>query len=606
MGTHAVSSLLLNLHGKGRKFSAVVGVDQETGNAKASIAFYVLGDRNLLWESGVMHITDSAKVIDLDIAGFDRLGLLVTGADDGIDYDHADWCDAQLEFAETLTPAEVIGKQSATPYILTPRPSDVPHINSAKIFGVRAGNPFLFTVAATGKRPMTFEANNLPAGLTLDATTGQITGVPEQRGEYDVTLKAKNAFGDGERRLRIIVGDTICLTPPMGWNSWNCWACAVDDQKVRASADAMVASGLVDHGWTYINIDDCWETKPDATEEILRGEPRDGNGMINTNQKFPDMKALSDYVHGKGLKLGIYSGPGPKTCAGFTASYQYELQDARRYADWGIDYLKYDWCSYDAIAKDRSLPELTKPYHIMRAALDTVRRDIVYSFCQYGMGNVWEWGAEVGGNCWRTTGDITDTWASMSGIGFNQSGHELYAGRGHWNDPDMLVIGRVGWGPQLHSTHLTPDEQYTHISLWSLLSAPLLIGCELSKLDDFTLNLLTNDEVIAINQDPLGKQAHRVFNTNGTQVWAKELEDGSIAVGMFFVDDRDRKTPSDYFNWEMKEKVTITLHASDIGMTGKFKVRDLWRQQDMGTFEGDYQADVPYHGVKLLQVTEEK
>ena len=198
------------------------------------------------------------------------------------------------------------------------------------------------------------------------------------------------------------------------------------------------------------------------------------------------MKSLSNYVHSKGLKLGIYSGPGPLTCAGFTASYQYEQQDAQRYADWGIDYLKYDWCSYGNVAKDQSLPELKKPYLVMRAALDKVSRDIVYSLCQYGMGNVWEWGTEVGGNCWRTTGDITDTWTSMSKIGFNQAGHEKYAGAGHWNDPDMLVVGLVGWGPQLHPTHLTPDEQYTHISLWSLLSAPLLIGCDLSKLDDFT------------------------------------------------------------------------------------------------------------------------
>ncbi|HTK83204.1 MAG TPA: NPCBM/NEW2 domain-containing protein [Bacteroidota bacterium] len=606
VGTHAVSSFLLNLHSKGKRFSAAVGVDQETGNAKASIAFYVLGDKKILWESGVMHITDSAKVIDLDIAGVEQLGLLVTGTDDGIDYDHADWCNAKLEFTGTVTAGDVIAKQSKASYILTPRPSDAPHINSAKIFGVRPGNPFLYTVAATGKRPMTFDADKLPAGLTLDAPTGRITGVLNQRGEYNVTLKARNASGEGQQRLRISVGDTICLTPPMGWNSWNCWACAVDDQKVRVSADAMVASGLADHGWTYINIDDCWETKPDAKEENLKGEARDGAGMINTNKKFPDMKALSEYVHNKGLKLGIYSGPGPKTCAGFTASYQYETQDARRYADWGIDYLKYDWCSYDGIAKDRSLPELKKPYSVMRTALDTVRRDIVYSLCQYGMGNVWEWGAEVGGNCWRTTGDITDTWASMSAIGFKQTGHELYAGRGHWNDPDMLVVGLVGWGPQLHPTHLTPDEQYTHISLWSLLSAPLLIGCDLSKLDEFTLNLLTNDEVIAINQDPLGRQAHRVLNNDGTQIWAKELEDGSLAVGLFFVDDRERTTPSDYFNWEMKDKATMTLHASDLGFRGKFKVRDVWRQKDIGVFEGQYQADIPYHGVKLLLVTEEK
>jgi len=318
------------------------------------------------------------------------------------------------------------------------------------------------------------------------------------------------------------------------------------------------------------------------------------------------MKALADYVHGKGLKLGIYSGPGPLTCAGFTASYQYELQDAQRYADWGIDYLKYDWCSYSKIAKDRSLPELRKPYQVMREALNKVNRDIVYSLCQYGMGNVWEWGEEVGGNCWRTTGDITDTWSSMSGIGFNQAGHEKYAGPGHWNDPDMLVVGLVGWGVQLHPSNLTPDEQYTHISLWSLLCSPLLIGADMDRLDDFTLNLLTNDEVIEINQDPAGIQAHRIHNEAGKQVWTKEMEDGSKAVGLFYPDLSDRKEPANYFGWGEKKSVRITLKGTDLGISGKFKVRDVWRQKDLGLFENQFETEVPYHGVALLRVAGEK
>ena len=605
VGTHAVSTLLLKLDGKASRFSASVGVDQETGNNKASIEFFVVGDKKILWQSGVMHILDQAQDVDLDVSGIRQLGLLVTGSTDGIDYDHADWCDAKLELTSPRSASDLISNVPAEPYVLTPPPSDKPRINGAGVFGVRPGNPFLYSVAATGKRPVKFDAHNLPEGLTIDHATGQITGTVKKTGEYAVTLVATNDLGTAERKLSIKVGDQICLTPPMGWNSWNCWACAVDDQKVRASADAMVSSGLADHGWTYINIDDCWEIKPDATEDTLKGVARDENGMVNTNQKFPDMKKLADYVHGKGLKIGIYSGPGPLTCAGFTASYKYESQDAQRYGAWGIDYLKYDWCSYGDIAKDRSLPELKKPYTVMRSALDKVPRDIVYSLCQYGWGNVWEWGAEVGGNCWRTTGDITDTWASMSKIGFNQSGHELYAGPGHWNDPDMLVVGQVGWGPQLHPTHLTPDEQFSHISLWSLLSAPLLIGCDLSKLDKFTLGLLTNDEVIAINQDILGKQARRVSSIDGKQIWARELSDGSTAVGLFYVDDHERKEPADYFNWERKDKTTILLNAADIGITGRFSVRDVWRQKEMGVFERKFQAEVPYHGVVLLKVVKE-
>jgi alpha-galactosidase len=323
--------------------------------------------------------------------------------------------------------------------------------------------------------------------------------------------------------------------------------------------------------------------------------------MINSNKKFPDMSALSAYVHDKGLKLGIYSSPGTTTCAGYTASYGHEQQDAEQYARWGIDYLKYDWCSYGDIAPKPTLEDLKKPYTVMRTALDKVDRDIVYSLCQYGMGKVWEWGGEVGGNCWRTTGDISDSWGSMAANGFGEAGHEQYAKPGNWNDPDMLVVGDVGWGPNLHPTNLTPNEQYTHISLWCLLSAPLLIGCDLSKLDAFTLNLLTNDEVLAVNQDPLGIQASCISRKNGEEIWAKRLEDGSTAVGLFFTGE-DVKDPVKSFPWADKRSTTITIDGSVLGISGKFKVRDLWRQKDVGIFDKTFSADVPYHGVVLVRV----
>jgi alpha-galactosidase len=257
IGTHAVSTFLLNLNGKGKRFTASVGLDDEVPDGKGSIKFIILGDKKTLWESPIMKKGDKAMVCDADLSGIKLLGLLVTDGGDDIDYDHADWCNAKLELSEQRSPDELVVKNKVEPYILTPKPSDKPKINGAKVIGVRSGNPFLYTMAATGKRPMTFSVENLPGSLSLDEATGIITGKINKEGEYKVTIGAKNNVGNAKGELDIKVGDKICLTPPMGWNSWNCWACSVDDAKVRASADAMVSSGLINHGWTYINIDDC-------------------------------------------------------------------------------------------------------------------------------------------------------------------------------------------------------------------------------------------------------------------------------------------------------------------------------------------------------------
>jgi len=477
---------------------------------------------------------------------------------------------------------------------LTPASPPAPLIHGAKVFGVRPGSPFLFTVAATGDRPLTFSADNLPAGLVLDAGTGQITGTASQAGDYKVTFHAKNALGETQRPFLIKVGNTLALTPPMGWNSWNCFASAVSDVKIRAAADAMVKSGLINHGWTYVNIDDFWQVKPTAKDPTLLGPERDASGNIHPNPRFPDMKALAQYIHDKGLKAGLYSSPGAYTCGGCAASYQHEEQDARQYAAWGFDYLKYDWCSYGRIyQKAEGLDGMKKPYQVMAAALGKADRDIVYSFCQYGMGDVWKWGAETGGNSWRTTGDITDTWKSMIKNAARGDGIESYAGPGHWNDPDMLVVGKVGWGPQLHATHLTPDEQYTHISLWCLQAAPLLIGCDLTQLDPFTLGLLTNDEVIDVDQDPLGQAAHvvkpAVASDTPIRIWARQLEDGSTAVGIFNGGD----TPA-----------TGSVNWSDLNLTGSQTVRDLWRQKDLGKFDQKYDTQsIPSHGVVFVRIS---
>lgn len=467
-----------------------------------------------------------------------------------------------------------------TPYILTPPVKDSPQINGPYITSARPHHPFLFSIPATGKKPLKFEAEGLPDGLVLEQSSGIISGKVDKHGEYHVNIKVSNALGSDTRELMIKIGSDICLTPPMGWNSWNCWGLAVDQEKIEAAANAFVNEGLRDHGWTYVNIDDGWNMHKDAEPK------RDSLGRILPNEKFPDMKALGDAIHSLGLKMGIYSSPGSYTCGQYTGSYQFEQKDAHSYASWGVDYLKYDWCSYDQIARDTSLAERKKPYLVMKEALNQVNRDIVYSLCQYGMSKVWRWGAEVGGNLWRTTGDITDTWESLKEIGFSQIENQPFAGPGHWNDPDMLVVGWVGWGPNLHPTKLTPDEQYTHISLWCLLSAPLLLGCDLQQLDPFTLNLLTNDEVLAIDQDVLGYQAKQTLVEGDIQVWVKKLADGTSAIGIFNLGDT---TQGYYFDF------------AKAGLPSYLHLRNVWKNENLGSFVKGMGLKIPSHGVVLLR-----
>lgn len=481
---------------------------------------------------------------------------------------------AEIIFKENLS-GQSVTENMELPYILTPAVRKEPKINGARVFGVRPWSPFLFKVAATGEVPLKYSAKDLPEGLTIDSTNGLITGALKKKGEYLVNLTVKNVSGTATRKLKIMCGNTLSLTPPLGWNSWNCWGLSVSDEKIRQSAEAMKTSGLIDHGWTYINIDDGWEYMHDK------------DGKILTNSKFPNMYTLCSYVHSLGLKIGIYSSPGTKTCGGYEGSYTFEEKDAEAYAAWGIDYLKYDWCSYGNIAPNPTKAQLKHPYQVMKKAIRKVNRDIHYSLCQYGMGKVWEWGAEVDGNSWRTTGDIEDTWESLSGIGFSQGKCSLYSAPGRWNDPDMLVVGWVGWGPALHYSRLTPSEQYTHISLWSLLSSPLLIGCDLSQLDAFTLNLLTNDEVIAVNQDPLGKQATQAKANESYEVWVKDLEDGSKAIGLFNLTEKPLNVPVD---------------MKDIKLKGRWNMRDIWRQTDLGAVEQHFEMNVLPHGVMLIKV----
>lgn len=506
-------------------------------------------------------------------------------------------------------PSDEVKVPDYSGYILTPEAPHTPRINGAKIYGARPGSDFLYKVAATGDRPMTFSAENLPKGLKIDSGTGVITGKVKKAGTYNVTLKAANSLGEATREFRIVIGEKIALTPPMGWNSWNCWGNTVSHEKVMASAKAILESGLADYGWSYINIDDGWQG--------LRGGKENA---IQPNVKFPDMKGLVDSLHTMGFKVGIYSGPWVATYAAhigtqcdnadgtyewvkkglvnenyrmvdpsgeltreklwYSGKYSFAAQDARQWAEWGFDYLKYDWNPHDWYSMKEMHDELEK-----------CGRDIVYSLSNSALLPLADEYVKYA-NCWRTTGDIRDNWKSISGIGFGRnSSWAPYSGTGHWPDGDMMVIGNVGWGRKYHYTNLTPDEQYTHVTLWAMQASPLLIGCDMAVADKFTKSLLCNNEVIDINQDPLGYAATKIYGNSSYATYFKPLEDGSLAIAMFNLSETTQK---------------IGFKPRAIGIIGdKIIVRDVWRQKDVAEITNDrdrFDADVPPHGVVLVRV----
>ena len=429
-----------------------------------------------------------------------------------------------------------------------------------------SGGPESFTLIAAmmdghSERRVTYQVRL--AGDELHVTTTIRGGAPGP----DMVAHRAHA-GEGAYPARIappalhkVPANSLAKTPPMGWNSWNKFHGRVDDASVRGIADAMASDGMKAAGYLYVNIDDTWQ-----------GE-RDAAGNIRSNQKFPDMKALADYVHGKGLKLGIYSSPGPNTCAGYEGSYGHEAQDAKTWAAWGIDYVKYDWCGARNIYTDE---EMQAVYQKMGDALHAAGRPIVFSLCQYGRADVWKWGPEVGGNLWRTTGDISDRWPSMLGIFDKQVDLAPYAAPGHWNDPDMLEIGNGG---------MTDAEYRTHMSLWSILAAPLLAGNDLRDMPSPVLDILTNREVIAVDQDALGKQGRRLSQSGDQEIWIRNLSGGAKAVVLL-----NRGA----------DAARMTLKWSDAGVRGKPKVRDLWARQDVAAGGPEFSATVPSHGVVML------
>ena len=436
-------------------------------------------------------------------------------------------------------------------------------------------------MAFSGAKPLTVTADSLPLGLEYNPKTRNLTGFVAKVGTYTMTFKGSNAFGTTYASTRMVIGDTLARTPIMGWNSWNCWGMDVSAERVKQAAVAIKQSGLADYGFRYVNIDDGWQAGRNAIGEII------------PNDKFPNMRYLADTVHSLGLRIGLYSSPGPLTCNKLMGSYQHEAQDAATYSNWQIDFLKYDMCSYSQIMpRNPTRADEMKPYTLMGKLLRNQQRDIVFSLCQYGNAQVEQWGPQVKGSLWRTTGDIIDTWESVQTIIDLQYKTHPYAGPGRWNDPDMLVVGWLGWGSKLHKTRLTPSEQYYHISMWCMLSAPLILGCDLTKLDAFTKNLLTNREVIAIDQDELGRQATRTYADTSRypwaqeqfiEVWQKPLANGDVAIGIF--------------NRGAKE-ATYKLDLASLKLPPG-KVRDLWRQKDVAA---DAVVTIPRHGCALFRV----
>ncbi|MBL7817079.1 MAG: NPCBM/NEW2 domain-containing protein [Saprospiraceae bacterium] len=606
LGAQSPCVLVFLLDKHATRFSALVGAD-DAGNKDIALSFYVLGDGKVLFKSEKMRIGDTPVPIDIDLKGIKQLGLLVKDSVGGVGNKrtYCNWVNAKLEMIDNYQPEHV--KNTDEKYILTPPSVSAPKINSAKLFGATPNNPVLYTIAATGERPMVFSVKNLPKGLSIDTQTGIISGKIAQKGTYSTVLKAKNKFGEATKSLKIVIGDTIALTPPIGWNGWNSWAAQIDREKVIASADAMVKMGLRDHGWTYINIDDAWQGI--RTGDLTALQP---------NEKFPKFKEMVDYIHSLGLKAGLYSTPYIASYAGYVgassdfekggethdsiaknrrafnriAPYRFETNDARQMAIWGVDFLKYDW-RIDVNSTER-----------MSTALKQSGRDIVFSISNNApFEKVTDWARLT--NMYRTGPDIKDSWTSLFLTAFSLDKWSPYTGHGHWADPDMMILGNVTIGPEMHPTRLTPDEQYSHVSIFSLLAAPMLIGCPIEQLDAFTLNLLTNDEVIAINQDPLGKAARLVVEENGVQIWMKPLEDGSYAVGLFNTADYG-KTPESHFRWGTETPKLFTFDFAKIGLKGTFKLRDVWRQKDLGNFKDAFKTDIRHHGVVLLQMKKVK
>ena len=498
--------------------------------------------------------------------------------------------------------------------ILTPLPEKPPRINGPKIYGIRPGKKIIYRIPCQGERPLQFSVENLPEGMALDAEVGILSGiVPEEKGKYEMVITAKNDHGSIDREFTIVVGDKMALTPPTGWNHWGGHVITVSDKIVRTAVDVFMEEGLADVGFQYIGIDDCWmkfskemyENRPEYVVKKHKGYDfkslgavgpiRDEEGNIRTNDKFPDMKALTDYIHSKGLKAGIYSSPGPQTCQRMAGSYGHERADADQYARWGFDLLKYDLCSGGGPQKellervpDFEIQDFWKP---MSDYLLVQDRDILFNLCQYGRKEPWTWAPSIGIQSWRIGGDLNHNVNNyfQQALRISVDLRE-YSTPGHWNDPDFMYIHRLRDVNRMNDPSeeipLTTNQRYQYVTLWSIVCAPFFFSCDIEHIDEFTIRMLANADVVNINQDELGHVAEVVRNTDEVTIMVKYLSDGSKVLAVF------NRNPE-------KEQV-FKVSWSDIGESGKLSAYDVWRQKDIGKFKDGISVKLSPHGVGLF------
>ncbi len=598
VGTHAESYFRVRLNGRAKSFSGLVGINDDAPNFWGTgIKFWIEGDGKILAQSRPIRRRQPAQRIQADLTGVKVATFVAAASGFGVVGDNADWLDGQITYVGAQPISERLPDEEAI--ILTPPPVLRPRLTGPVVFGVRQGNPVVFSLTASGAKPASFEVAGLPSWLHLDPSTGRLSGTAGPQGDYSLDVTVTNKAGKARRTVTVKVGEQIALTPPMGWNSWNSWGWNVTQDQVLTSAK-VIARDLRDHGWSYVNIDDTWQGR--------RGGALDS---IQPNRKFPDMKGLVDSIHGLGLSAGIYSTPWMVSYAGHIGGssdaangtdewlsnadatdqienagrfqhfgkVDFTASDVKQFAEWGFDYLKYDWNPID-------IPHTETAFQLMRDC----GRDIVFSLSNSarfedadGLGKY--------SQLWRTSGDLSDTWGAIRGNAFELGRWAQFQGPGHWNDEDMLVVGRVSLGDAMHLTRLTPNEQYLHISQWCLLGSPLLIGCDLEKADPFTMGLLTNDEVLEVDQDPLGIMATRVRHSDAEEVWAKPLADGSWAVGLYNVSEDPK---------------LMSISWSELGITGDWTIRNLWSQRNVGRSSKQFQARVGRHGVILVRLSKSR